>query len=191
MAKKALRKTLPSDLPKLFEQAAITGDDAAVRASLEACEPNATHGQSKQPLLMTRGCTPELATWAVARGTDVNGSNAYGSTALHDSARFYDATKRAYFDCQLSPRALIALGADVHRSNKAGYTPLHCAAVGCHVSTVEVLLEHGAVIDALTTEGLTPLESALRNQLVTFADGKPLDRPNPSTHYWSADFAEN
>lgn len=52
---------------------------------------------------------------------------------------------------------LIALGADV---NKPGWSPLHYAATGGHPRMIELLLRHGAQIDAHSPNGTTPLMMA-------------------------------
>lgn len=49
---------------------------------------------------------------------------------------------------------LIKKGADV---NKTGWTPLHYAASGGHVSLISLLLENSAYIDAESPNGSTPL----------------------------------
>ena len=52
---------------------------------------------------------------------------------------------------------LIARDADV---NKPGWTPLHYAATNGHVSTIRLLLDHYAYIDAASPNGSTPLMMA-------------------------------
>ena len=54
-------------------------------------------------------------------------------------------------------KQLVENNADV---NKPGWTPLHYAASGGHVSIVEFLLEHSAYIDAESPNGSTPLMMA-------------------------------
>ncbi len=154
MRKKPLRKTLPKDLDALFDAAATSGNDAPVRAALEACEPDARSTFGNQTPLMSRRCTPAIARWLVERGTDVNATNTWGRTALHESAfaRFHHA---------LSPEVLIALGADVHLRSNQGLTPLHSAADGKNVASATLLLAHGADLNARTNNGLTPLEYGL------------------------------
>jgi ankyrin repeat protein len=56
-------------------------------------------------------------------------------------------------------RQLIALGADV---NKPGWTPLHYAATNGHLTTMELLLDEHAYIDAASPNGTTPLMMAAR-----------------------------
>jgi ankyrin repeat protein len=52
---------------------------------------------------------------------------------------------------------LISLDADV---NKPGWTPLHYAASAGHLSTLQLLLNHHAYIDATSPNGSTPLMMA-------------------------------
>lgn len=155
--RRKLRKTLPKELPGLIKTAASTGDYTAVHAALEACEIDARGGLGNGTPLMMRECTPELARWIVARGTDVDATNTWGRTALHESCG-------ARFNWALTPAVLIELGADVHRTATNGNTPLHNAVDGKHLDAVTLLLAHGAKINALSREGggMTPLEYALR-----------------------------
>lgn len=64
------------------------------------------------------------------------------------------AALKGYHDiCQ----QLIARDADV---NKPGWTPLHYAATGGHISTMRLLLDNHAYIDAASPNGSTPLMMA-------------------------------
>jgi ankyrin repeat protein len=56
-------------------------------------------------------------------------------------------------------RRLLDLGAHIER---VGWGPLHYAASGPQVATVELLLDHGARIDARSPNGSTPLMMAAR-----------------------------
>jgi hypothetical protein len=153
--KPALRKTLPKDFEQMLEQAAASGDYGAVHAILEAAELEARGGYAKVTVLAMRQCTPELARWVVARGANVDATDAYGCTALHASAR-------ARFHRDLPPAVLIELGANIHQRDKYGATPLHFAADGKNLASVELLLARGAAVDVLDDNGLTPLEYALQ-----------------------------
>lgn len=46
---------------------------------------------------------------------------------------------------------------DVHRADALLMTPLHYAAACGHVECVRVLLSHGATVDAVNSDGYTPL----------------------------------
>ena len=52
---------------------------------------------------------------------------------------------------------MIELGANIHATARIG-TPLHSAAYGARVKSVELLLAAGAAVDAKNEPGLTPLE---------------------------------
>lgn len=148
------RKTLPKDIEDRMKEAAESGDYGGVHAALERCEPNATSGYSKGTLLFLGPCTPELARWAVAHGTDVNARDQYGKTALHKSAG-------APFHHRLPPEVLLELGADIDARASSGETPLHSAAGSRHAHAALVLIEAGADLEARTARGQTPLEWGL------------------------------
>lgn len=154
MAEQRLRKTLPKDLKTLLAASRESDDYAAVHTALEACLPDARGGYAKGTALHLPECTPELAGWLVARGTDVNAEDRHGKTALYDSA-----FARSHH--HLPPADLIRLGADVHHTTSEGLTPLHFAADGKNLAAVKALLEHGADARCTSTRGLTPLGYAL------------------------------
>ena len=60
-------------------------------------------------------------------------------------------------------RELIEQGADVNVRNHKGQSALHCAAKAGFVDIVELLLGHGAHVDAEDGTGETPLATALRS----------------------------
>lgn len=80
--------------------------------------------------------------------TDVNRLNANGESPLMLAAL------KGY---QGLAEKLIRKGADV---NKTGWTPLHYAASGGHLSLISLLLENSAYIDAESPNGTTPLMMA-------------------------------
>ena len=153
MAKR--RKTLPKGIEAQMKAAAESGDYDEVHAALERCDPNATGGFSKGTLLFMRTCSPELARWAVARGTDVNARDQHGKTALHQSAG-------APFNHLLLPDVLLELGAEVGARATSGETPLHSAASARHAHAARLLIDAGADVEAQTKRGQTPLEFAIQ-----------------------------
>ena len=66
--------------------------------------------------------------------------------------------------------AVIEHSADIHIRHHSGMTPLHAAAgsaIGFHrgrVDIMQVLLDHGAIIDAEDNKGVTPLQLALEER---------------------------
>ncbi|MCO5977981.1 ankyrin repeat domain-containing protein [Ideonella oryzae] len=88
---------------------------------------------------------PVLLAWP---GTALDAQNAMGETPLMMAAL------KGRMDVMAS---LIARGA---RINKDGWTPLHYAATGPNPDAVELLLAHGAVLDAVAPNGNTPLMMA-------------------------------
>jgi len=119
-------------------------------------------------LLLSAGATPNLARSAVesARGhvTPSVGAISVGETPLHVAARESSVEVA---------KVLLLYGADANiktSAEKGGFSPLHCAAAPgndeSRRAVVRALLEAGAAIDAVSTEGLTPLRLACLNASV-------------------------
>lgn len=108
------------------------------------------------------GTTPNhFIEWLVAQGLDVNEPDGSGITPLGSQARtaaIYPETSTQYPG---KVRLLLSLGADPNqRSASVGggeTTPLHIAALNGAGATVTTLLEYSAEVDALDSEGRTPL----------------------------------
>ena len=60
-------------------------------------------------------------------------------------------------------RELVASGEDPNATDADGFTPLHFAAQEWSLGAAEVLLEHGALVDAVNLAGNTPLFVAVFN----------------------------
>ncbi len=140
-------------LPENFADLLVAGDLAALQAVYDERLLDARGGSARQTALAFEDCPDALARWLVARGADVQATDAYGATPLHTRAR----SRRSGVD------VLLELGADVHASAPSVGTPLHAAASVMHVEHAAVLLAHGADVDATDGEGMTPLELALRS----------------------------
>lgn len=88
----------------------------------------------------------------LARGADINKTNAFGEQALQHAAW------QGHLD---AVRWLVARGARINREGKE-WGALHYAAFAGHVDVVRYLLTQGADINALSTNGSTPLMMAAR-----------------------------
>ncbi|MDD5324860.1 MAG: ankyrin repeat domain-containing protein [Polaromonas sp.] len=132
--------------------AAIQRDDAqAVQALLvRGFDPNTMSPKGQYGLyLALREPSPKAAQVLIDwPKTDVNRLNANGESPLMLAAL------KGYQDLA---EKLIRKGADV---NKTGWTPLHYAASGGHLSLISLLLENSAYIDAESPNGTTPLMMA-------------------------------
>src|SRR3989338_5343911 len=88
----------------------------------------------------------------VARGADINKTNAFGEQALLHAA---------WKGKLAAVRWLVERGARLNRQGKE-WAALHYAAFAGHEEVVRYLLERGADINALSTNGSTPLMMAAR-----------------------------
>jgi hypothetical protein len=139
-------------LPKNFEELLEKGELSELKEVFEACDLNARGGYGKQTALAFDECPDELAQWLVAQGADLSAADTWGNTPLHSRAR----SRKGRI------QVLLELGADVNSSSASIGTPLHAASSSHNVENALLLLERGALVDALNREGLTPLEVALR-----------------------------
>jgi len=136
-------------LPKDFDALLRSGDLDAMKAVFETTELDAHDGVGGPTALGMYDVPPELVSWLVAAGADVEATNGYGRTALWQHAGVAnDAVVTALLDAgaALQPRWL----------------PLHAAAEGPNPSTVRLLLERGADPLAVESRG-TALEAGLRS----------------------------
>jgi ankyrin repeat protein len=108
-----------------------------------------------------RGYAPSLATvWGrkqplilellLARGADPNATDEYGWSLLHYAADSQEITK-LLLDHGAKPNV---------RERGFGYTPLHWAARNGHAAVVQLLVEHGANVNAKDYEEETALRRA-------------------------------
>ncbi|MBO9566010.1 MAG: ankyrin repeat domain-containing protein [Niastella sp.] len=145
MAKK--KKKLPKD----FEELLSKGDLQQLKAVFDTCEPDARGGYGKQTALAYDNCPHELAAWLVEQGADLQATDTWGNTPLHNRAR-------SIFG---NIKSLLELGADVHSKSSSIGTPLHAAADSHNVENTALLLAYGAQTDVLNANDYTPLEQAL------------------------------
>lgn len=146
MAKK--RITLPKNFKELIE----AGDIAALKAVFEKCELDATGGPTKGTALGFFNVPGELVRWLVAQGANINATDTYNRTPLHEH------TMRLSGDIDV----FLELGADINAMDKYGNTPLHFAAGNSfNPERVRKLMEKGANALAKDARGDTPLAYAL------------------------------
>ncbi|XP_072170582.1 uncharacterized protein [Diadema setosum] len=89
------------------------------------------------------------------RGADINCTDSYGQTVLHEVARTWDPDVAMF---------LIERGSRVDQADSYGRTPLHVAATVNFPGMVDILLDCGADIEYATKgENQTPLHYAARN----------------------------
>lgn len=146
MAKK--RKTLPKDFNELLEKSELD----QLKSIFEKCEINARGGYSKQTALAFDKCPHELALWLVENGADLEATDTRGNTALHNRSRsIYGNIK-----------SLLSMSPEIDSTSSSIGTPLHAAADSHNAKNVSLLIEHGADVNIKNSQGLTPLEQALR-----------------------------
>ena len=147
-----MAKTKKKRLPKDFEALLEKGDLDELKALFDAHDVNARGGVFKQTALAFHRCPDELARWLVTRGADLAAVDGYGHTPLHSRAGHWHGRIEV----------LLELGAEVNLGENQRGTPLHAAARVCNVAAAELLIRHGARIDALNREGQTPLAYTLQ-----------------------------
>lgn len=111
----------------------------------------------------------EIVQALLEHGADISTPNGFGNTALHVAATgggldggpsFLDFLFGKYTKIM---RLLLANGADPHVRNKQGATPLLDSAELGFKKGAELLLKHGAKVDAADDDGNTPLIAAAGN----------------------------
>jgi uncharacterized protein len=123
-------------------------------------DPNTTDERGNTGLLVAvrDGCFEVAALLLSTRGTEVDQPNASGETALMMAA----LRGHAGWVVRLAQR-----GAAIHRS---GWTPLHYAASGPEPKILALLLERGALVEATSANGTTPLMMAAGYGAIDGAD---------------------
>ena len=167
---------------------------ALIEALLAAgADPNAASRErvrlatQTSPLYPTEGVTPfllaaiaadvPLMRLLLAHGADTSVTTASGSTALMaaaGAATYAGQGAGSEADALEAVTLLLDSGVDVHAADEAGNTALHGAANRGANSVIELLLAHGARLDATNGRGWLP---------VTIAQG-PIDtiEPFPETY---------
>ncbi len=134
--------------------AAVKRDDAGATTSLmqRGFDPNSRSLEGQVALFLAlRAPSPQVAAALLAHPQiDVNATNGEGETPLMMAA--------LKGNLPVAQR-LVALGA---RPHKDAWSPLHYAATGPEPMIVELLLDKGAPVDALSPNASTPLMMASR-----------------------------
>jgi tetratricopeptide (TPR) repeat protein len=140
--------------PQNFSAAIERGDLAMAREWLDAGLPPDFEGRVIGTGVMIGAWEGNIAMMElfVGRGADVNKTNAFGEQALLHAA---------WKGHLVAVRWLVEHGARPSREGKE-WAALHYAAFAGHAEVVAYLLERGADINALSTNGSTPLMMAAR-----------------------------
>ena len=100
----------------------------------------------------------DVAQWLLNHGADVNAQGCRSGHPLYLAA---------YYGYLKEVQILIKHNADIHIRYEFGHTPLHAAASPNsrrdQADIMQVLLDHGAIIDAEDNKGRTPLQIASEN----------------------------
>ncbi len=126
----------------------------------EGFDPNERDGQGQVPLFLAlRSESRQVVAALLANPkTEIDAVNPHGETPVMMAAMRGDLALT---------RQLLERGARLARE---GWTPLHYAASGPEPKVVELLLDRGAPIDALSPNGTTPLMMAARYGSIDAAD---------------------
>ena len=99
---------------------------------------------------------PSLCEFFITHGSDVNGKDDDGSTALHISAK---ENKINFVNMLLSH------GADVNVRNNYGTTALHYAIYSSNLEIIEALISHGAYVNVKNDYGQSPIDYATTEEI--------------------------
>ena len=134
------------------------GHIAVAEALLKGgADPNAFYDHKRSPLYLAR-CSLAMTRVLLKHGADANAAYSSGITALHSAMERGTAIGVV--------ETLVEAGADIEakcdRNYRAwgsleGLTPLHIAAVLCNIKELRALLRKGANVNAVNSNGQTPL----------------------------------
>ncbi|MEK3765986.1 ankyrin repeat domain-containing protein [Solibacillus sp. FSL K6-4121] len=138
-------------LPKNFDELIKMGDISALKEVFVHCELDARGGYSKSTALSFFNIPDELVRWLLEQGADINASDSYGRTALHNHVKSWRG----------NTELLLELGAHIEAMDYQNETPLFAAASSFNPNAVSTLVAKGANISAENKMRQTPLEKAL------------------------------
>jgi protein phosphatase 1 regulatory subunit 12A len=87
--------------------------------------------------------------YLLKNGIDINTSNIYGLTALHQASIDNNLNMVKY---------LINQNANINYQDNEGWTPLHAAVYSGNIQIVKYLLNIGAIVDICNNEGQLPID---------------------------------
>jgi ankyrin repeat protein len=143
------RKTLPKNISELLDKGNI--DD--LKSILSKSEINAYGGYNKHTIIGFDNCPDEITLWYIQQAGDINATDRFRQTALHNRA-----SSRAE---NVNIKILIELGADINHNLPLNGTPLHFACDRCCINHIKTLLQAGADYNIKNKSGDTALEFAL------------------------------
>lgn len=97
----------------------------------------------------------------LAHGADVNVQNREGETPLNAACAGAERPTEAARYLSVVQRLLQA-GAQAHTAGRKQHTALHNACSNCSYQIADLLLEHGAQVDAANCAGYTPMDYLLQ-----------------------------
>ncbi|XP_069490415.1 ankyrin repeat and SOCS box protein 16 [Ambystoma mexicanum] len=127
---------------------------ARVNLKTRDCEVTPLHVAAKQGL-------EEHITLYLCNGADITLQNREGETALNAACAGADKPEQ-YGRYYRVVNKLLYGGADARVAGRKSHTPLHNACGNCHHRIVELLLQHGAEVNAVNCAGYTPLDCILQ-----------------------------
>ena len=104
---------------------------------------------------------PEITQVLLDHGANVDAVDNLGRTPLHDVSRGKYDSKEAGIGVA---RLLLQYGGDVNQQTKGQWTPSHFASYNGKPEITQVLLDHGAKVDAVDNLGRTPLHNVSRGK---------------------------
>ncbi|MBL7185067.1 MAG: ankyrin repeat domain-containing protein [Phycisphaerae bacterium] len=165
-----------------LEHAAVASRTKVVKLLIEeGANPNARNEDRATPLHVAASSTDkDTVRLLIDEGADVTLKDAAGKTPLHAAMMSANPGRReivdiivatgkvpstihlaAYMGDLAKVKTFIEEGVAVNEKGVGAVTALHCAAAGGRKEVAELLLAHGADVNARETDGMTPLQSAV------------------------------